>query len=74
MKQIYNMVARKYWWVKFSDENIAEYIDKEIQKIAIDLKENLEIFRGKIYEAIVKDPEIKAKIIEYIKKNESTSN
>jgi hypothetical protein len=63
------MVARKYWWVKFLDENIAEYVDKEIQKMAIDLKENLEIFRGKIYEAIVKDSEIKAKIIEYIKKN-----
>jgi len=63
------MVARKYWWVKFLDENIAEYVDKEIQKMAIDLKENLEIFRGKIYEAIVKDPEIRAKIIEYIKKN-----
>ena len=63
------MVARKYWWVRFSDENTAEYVDKEIQKMAIDLKENLEIFRGKIYEAIVKDSEIKAKIIEYIKKN-----
>jgi hypothetical protein len=68
------MVARKYWWVRFSDENIAEYVDKEIQKIAIDLKENLEILRGKIYEAIVKDPEIRAKIIEYIKKNGQGSN
>jgi hypothetical protein len=68
------MVARKYWWVRFSDENIAEYVDKEIQKIAIDLKENLEILRGKIYEAIVKDPEIRAKIIDYIKKNGQGAN
>jgi len=65
------MVARKYWWVRFSDENIAEYVDKEIQKIAIELNENLEVLRGKIYEAIAKDPEVKAKVIEYIKKNGS---
>ncbi len=42
--------------------------------MAIDLNMDLEVFRGKIYEAIVKDPEIRAKIIEYIKKNESRTN
>jgi len=63
------MVARRYWWVRFLDENTAEYIDKEIQKMAIDLNENLEVLRGKIYKAVVYDPEVKAKIIEYIKKN-----
>ena len=68
------MVARKYWWVRFSDENIAEYVDKEIQKIAIELNENLEVLRGKIYEAIAYDPEVKAKIIEYIKKNGQGTN
>jgi hypothetical protein len=68
------MVARKYWWVRFSDENIAEYVDKEIQKIAIELNENLEVLRGKIYEAIVYDPEVKAKVIEYIKKNGQRTN
>jgi len=50
------MVARKYWWVRFSDENIAEYVDKEIQKIAIELDSDLEVLRGKIYEAIAYDP------------------
>ena len=68
------MVARKYWWVRFSDENIAEYVDKEIQKIAIELNENLEVLRGKIYEAVTKDPEVKAKVMEYIKKNGQGSN
>ena len=68
------MVARKYWWVRFSDENIAEYVDKEIQKIAIELDSDLEVLRGKIYEAIAKDPEVRAKIIEYIKKNGSGTN
>jgi len=72
--QIYNMVARKYWWVRFSDENIAEYVDKEIQKIAIELDSDLEVLRGRIYEAIAKDPEVKAKVIEYIKKNGSGTN
>jgi len=68
------MVARKYWWVRFSDENTAEYVDKEIQKIAIELDSDLEVLRGKIYEAIAKDPEVRAKIIEYIKKNGSGTN
>jgi len=71
---IYGMVARKYWWVRFSDENTAEYVDKEIQKIAIELDSDLEVLRGKIYEAIAKDPEVRAKIIEYIKKNGSGTN
>jgi len=68
------MVARKYWWVRFSDENTAEYVDKEIQKIAIELDSDLEVLRGKIYEAIAYDPEVKAKVIEYIKKNGSGTN
>ena len=68
------MVARKYWWVRFSDENIAEYVDKEIQKIAIELDSDLEVLRGRIYEAIAKDPEVKAKVIEYIKKNGQGTN
>jgi hypothetical protein len=63
------MVVRKYWWVKFSDENMAEYVYRETQKMAIDLNMELEVFRGKMYEAIVKDSEIRNKIIEYIKKN-----
>jgi len=71
---IYGMVARKYWWVRFSDENTAEYVDKEIQKIAIELDSDLEVLRGKIYEAIAYDPEVKAKVIEYIKKNGSGTN
>jgi len=68
------MTNRKYWWVRFLNEDIAEYVDKEIQKMAIDLKENLEVFRGKIYEAVVYDPDIKAKVIEFIKKNEQRTN
>ena len=68
------MVARRYWWVRFPDEKTAEYVEKEIQKIAIDLDSDLERFRGKIYEAIVYDPEVKAKIIEYIKKNGQRTN
>ena len=68
------MVARKYWWVRFSDENTAEYVDKEIQKIAIELDSDLEVLRGRIYEAIAKDPEVKAKVIEYIKKNGQGTN
>ncbi|MFZ8801276.1 MAG: hypothetical protein ACO2ON_03845 [Candidatus Nanopusillus sp.] len=63
------MATRRFWNVRFSDEATAEYIEKEIQKIAIELKENLEELRGKIYKAIVYDLEIKAKVIEYIKKN-----
>ncbi len=68
------MVARRYWWVRFPDEDFAKYVYKEMQKIAIDLNMDLEVFRGKIYEAIIKDPEIRNKIIEYIKKNESRTN
>ncbi len=68
------MVVRKYWWVKFSDEDFAKYIYKETQKMAIDLNMELEVFRGKMYEALVKDPEIRTKIIEYIKKNGSRTN
>ncbi len=63
------MVVRKYWYVRFPDESTAEYVEKEIQKIAIELKENLEEIRGRIYKAIAYDPEIRAKVLEYIKKN-----
>jgi len=68
------MAIRKYWWARFSDDNIANYVEKEIQKIAIELDSDLEVLRGKIYEAIAYDPEIRAKIIEYIKKNGSGTN
>jgi len=68
------MAVRKYWLVKYLNENIADYIEKEIQKIAIELDSDLEILRGKIYEAVIYDPEIRAKVIEYIKKNGQGSN
>ncbi len=65
------MVVRRYWNVRFPDESTAEHVEKEIQKIAVELKENLEEIRGKIYKAIAYDPEIRAKVIEYINKDGS---
>jgi hypothetical protein len=68
------MVVEKSYWVTFLDRDNLEYIEKEIKKTAIELDMDMQTFRGWIFKAFAYDLEIKAKIIEYIKKNESKSN
>ena len=68
------MVVEKSYWVTFLDKETAEYIDKEVRKVAIDLGLDIQVFRGWLFKAFAYDPEVKAKIIEYIKKNGQRTN
>ncbi len=63
------MVIEKQYWVTYSDKDDVTYIDKEVRKAAVNLDMDLQTFRAWIFKAFVYDPEVKAKIIEYIKKN-----
>ena len=65
---------RKNYWAKFLDNDDVEYIDKEITKAAVDLDLDPSEVRAWIFKAFIYDPEVKAKIIEYIKKNGSGKN
>ena len=63
------MVIEKQYWMTFLDEDDITYIDKEIRKVAVNLDMDLQTFRAWIFKAFVYDPEVRAKVIEYIKKN-----
>jgi len=65
---------RKNYWAKFLDEDDVDYIDKELTKAAVDLDLDPSELRAWLFKAFVYDLEVKAKIIEYIKKNESKTN
>jgi len=68
------MGQRKNYWMNFLDSDNIDYIDKEITKTAVDLDLDPSEIRAWIFKAFIYDMEVKAKVIEYIKKNESTSN
>ncbi len=68
------MGQRKNYWMTFEDSDNVDYIDKEITKTAIDLDLDPSEIRAWIFKAFAYDPEVKAKVIEYIKKNGSGEN
>jgi len=63
------MVVEKQYWVTYSDKDDITYIEKEIRKAAVNLDMDLQTFRAWILKAFVYDPDVRAKVIEYIKKN-----
>jgi len=63
------MAVEKSYWVTFLDSDNLEYIEKEVKKAAIELDMDMQTFRAWIFKAFAYDPEVKAKVIEYIKKN-----
>ena len=65
---------RKNYWAKFLDNDDVDYIDKELTKAAVDLDLDPSEIRAWIFKAFVYDPEIKAKVIEFIKKNGQRTN
>ncbi len=58
----------------FGDGDNVDYIEKEITKEALDLSKDIVEMRALIFKAVAYDPEVRAKIIEYIKKNGSRTN
>ena len=68
------MVVEKSYWVTFLDNDNLEYIEKEVRKAAIDLDMDIQTFRGWLFKAFVYDLDVKAKVIEYIKKNGQRTN
>ena len=68
------MVVEKSYWVTFLDSDNLEYIEKEVKKAAIEVDMDMQTFRAWIFKAFAYDPEVKAKIIEYIKKNGQGTN
>jgi len=65
---------KKNYWMIFRDGDNVDYIEKEITKAALDLNKDVLEMRAWIFKAFVYDPEVKAKIIEYIKKNGQGTN
>jgi len=65
----YNMGPKKNYWMVFDESDNVDYIEKEITKAALDLNKDVLEMRALIFKAFAYDPEVKAKIIEYIKKN-----
>ena len=63
------MGPKKNYWMVFDEGDNVDYIDKEITKAALDLNKDVLKMRALIFKAFAYDPEVKAKIIEYIKKN-----
>jgi len=63
------MGIEKQYWVIYLDKDDITYIEKEIKKAAVNLDMDLQTFRAWLFKAFVYDPDVKAKIIEYIKKN-----
>ncbi len=63
------MVVERQYWVTYSDNDDVVYIEKEIRKAAVNVEMNLQTFRAWLFKAFVYDPEIRAKVIEFIKKN-----
>ncbi len=68
------MGQRKNYWMTFEDSDNVDYIEKEITKTAIDLDLDPSEIRAWIFKAFAYDPDVRAKIIEYIKKNEPRTN
>jgi len=68
------MGQRKNYWMAFLDRDNVDYIDKEITKIGVDLDLDPSEIRAWILKAFVYDLEVRAKVIEYIKKNETQTN
>ena len=68
------MGQRKNYWMAFLDRDNVDYIDKEITKIGVDLDLDPSEIRAWIFKAFVYDLEVRAKVIEYIKKNETQTN
>ncbi|QFW68498.1 MAG: hypothetical protein NV1_20 [Nanoarchaeotal virus 1] len=68
------MGPKKNYWMVFGDSDDVDYIEKEIARASIELDKDILEMRAWIFKAFVYDPEIKAKIIEYIKKNGSGKN
>ena len=68
------MGAKKNYWMVFEDGDNVDYIEKEITKAALDLNKDILEMRALIFKAFAYDPEVKAKIIEYIKKNGQGTN
>ena len=68
------MGQRKNYWMTFLDSDNVDYIDKEITKIGVDLDLDPSEIRAWIFKAFIYDPEIRAKVIEFIKKNGQRSN
>lgn len=66
--------VEKSYWVTFLDSDNLEYIEKEVKKAAVELDMDMQTFRGWIFKAFAYDPEVKAKVIEYIKKNGQGAN
>jgi len=70
----YNMGQRKNYWMTFEDSDNVDYIDKEITKIGVDLDLDPSEIRAWIFKAFIYDSEVRAKILEYIKKNGQGKN
>jgi len=68
------MGPKKNYWMVFGENDDVEYIDKEIAKASIELDKDILEMRALIFKAFVYDPEVRAKVIEYIKKNGQGSN
>ncbi len=58
----------------FGDGDNVDYIEKEITKAALDLNKDILEMRALVFKAFAYDPDVRAKIIEYIKKNGSGTN
>jgi hypothetical protein len=64
-----NTGPKKNYWMVFDEGDNVDYIEKEITKAALDLNKDVLEMRALIFKAFAYDPEVRAKIIEYIKKN-----
>jgi len=69
-----NIGPKKNYWMVFDESDNVDYIEKEITKAALDLNKDVLEMRALIFKAFAYDPEVKAKIIEYIKKNGQGTN
>ena len=65
---------KKNYWMVFNENDNIDYIDKEIAKASIELDKDILEMRAWIFKAFAYDPEVRAKVIEYIKKNGQGSN
>ncbi len=68
------MGLKKNYWMVFEDGDNVDYIEKEITKAALDLNKDILEMRALVFKAFAYDSEVKAKVIEYIKKNGSGKN
>jgi len=67
-------VIEKSYWVTFQNKDNIEYIEKEVKKAAIELYMDVQTFRAWLFKAFAYDPEVRAKVIEFIKKNGQGTN